>query len=360
MDSFRLRSLPWSALVVCSLCLCGPGRSAETNALNTVPEPAVEAKAGTNLPAGLDAELQLRTYLKLQEQLHATLLAIEQARQDASDESKTHTDALATRLELLEQSLIKQREQQWQSVQDSNRTMLVLAGSVIGLGLLALIFTLVFQSRGMNRLAEIATTISQDRDRSFAPGSLPPALGHGEHLLLGNGGANASQRNLLATVERLQDRIQELERTAHPEPPFTDLQPANPAAAAGLRPVSNNNGGAQPRPLDHAAALVGKAQVLLRINQVQEALACYDEALAEAPHDAETHLRRGQALEKLKRYDEALASYDQALALNRGLTQAYLCKGAVFNEQERYAEALACYEQALHTETKASPPLVST
>ena len=45
-----------------------------------------------------------------------------------------------------------------------------------------------------------------------------------------------------------------------------------------------------------------------------------------------------------KRIDEAIACYDRAIALNRQLTQAYLCKGSAFNQQERYSEALECYE----------------
>jgi tetratricopeptide (TPR) repeat protein len=315
------------------------------------PEPVEEQlpKPGpgtnTNAVAGADSELQLRTYLKLQEQLHVTLQAIEQARHESSQESRTNAEALAQRLESLEQSLAKQREEHWQNAQHSSRSMLILAGCVIGLGLIGLVFTAVFQSHGMTRLAEIATTIAQDRPFGAAP---LPALGAGQHLLLGQGNANtgsALQRNLLATVERLQERIQELEKTAQSDGP----ELSGPGGEGRLTPA--RNGGAQARPADHAAALVGKAQVLLSLNKVEEALACYDEALAEAP-DAETYLRRGQALEKLQRYEAALASYDEALTLNRGLTQAYLCKGAVFNQQERYSEALACYEMALRTETK--------
>jgi tetratricopeptide (TPR) repeat protein len=59
------------------------------------------------------------------------------------------------------------------------------------------------------------------------------------------------------------------------------------------------------------------------------------------------------ALERLKRLDEAIACYDRAIALNRSLTQAYLAKGGIFNRQERYAEALECYEQALRSEARS-------
>jgi tetratricopeptide (TPR) repeat protein len=314
-------------------------QAAETNA---VPEGGLRP---TNAITAVEMEQlrteQLRAYLRLQEQLHSTLMALEQGRQQSSLEARTNAETLAARLELLEQSLARQRDQQWEALQNSNRTMLMFAAGAIGLGLMALAFTAIFQSRGMNRLAEIAGGLGQERAFLPGPNALPAALGSGEPLLLSAGAQNPG-RNLLATVERLQQRIQELERTAHPELPFADLPPAA------------RNGSAEELPaVDHLAALVGKAQVLLGLGQTEEALACYEQALREAPAQAELHLRRGQALEKLKRFDEALAGYDRALQLNRHLTQAYLSKGSVFNQLERYSEALACYEQALHAESKS-------
>jgi tetratricopeptide (TPR) repeat protein len=341
------RTFSWPALLLCVGCivLCGwnaaSGQSPETNSV-ALPESAVKP---TNAPAVWEPDVQLRAYLKMQEQLHATLLAVEQSRQESSYESRTNSDLLAARLEALENSLARQREQQWETVRSSNHMMTLMAASVIGLGLIALAFTALFQSRGMNRLAQIATSLSQER--ATATLALPHSA---EPLLLANG-AMPTQRTLLATVDQLQQRICELERTANPELPFSDL----PSVSASEEARIPRNGGGpilEHRPHDHLTALVGKAQVLLSLGQAEEALACYDLALAHAPSEAELHLRRGQALERLKRHDEALVCYDRALALNRHLTQAYLSKGAVFNLQERYNEALACYEQALRSETQ--------
>ena len=44
--------------------------------------------------------------------------------------------------------------------------------------------------------------------------------------------------------------------------------------------------------------------------------------------------------------DEALVCYDQAIALDVSLSDAYVGKGAVYNRLERYREALECYEKA--------------
>jgi tetratricopeptide (TPR) repeat protein len=296
----------------------------------------------------LDAEAQLRAYLRLQEQLHATLLAVEQGRLEASLEARTNSESLAARLETLEQALAREREHRSQDARESNRFMLLIAICAIGLGLMALAFTALFQSRGMNRLADVAAGLSQERGLM---GPLGGSLGAGnEPLLLSNGNAMNTPRALLATVEQLQQRIQDLERTT--QLPLLDQSPE--AGGARIISTTTRNGGSVAESVpDHLPALIGKAQVLLSLGQTEEALACYDRALVEAPNQAEIHLRRGQALERLKRFDEAIASYDRALALNRQFTQAYLSKGAVYNQQERYGEALACYEQALRLENKA-------
>ncbi len=295
----------------------------------------------------VEAELQLRSFLKLQEQLHATLLAVEQARVESSQEMRTNAEVLSARLEFLESALARQREQHQQSMQESSRTMLLMSGSIVGVGLLALAFTAMFQSRGMSRLAEIATGFSNER--ALLAGVLPAHTSAGDALLLGPSPAHATNQAMLATIDRLERRIRELEDTSQPMLPFTD---ANPPNGESKSPTARN-GAAETRPADHATVLLGKGQVLQSLGQMEAALACFDEAVEVAPNHAEAHMKRGLALERLKRPDEALACYDRAIALNRSLTQAYLSKGAVFNRQERYAEALACYEQALRSEAKS-------
>lgn len=326
----------WLPVVLLMLAAATLAKAAD--ATNAVAEPV--PRAATNTVSEVEQQ-QLRTYLKLQEQLHSTLLAIEQARQEASQETRTNADVLTARLAQLEKSLAEQREQQVQTMHASNRTMLVMAGSIVGLGLLALAFTALFQSRGMNRLAEIATGFSNDR-------ALPANLDQGERLLLSNGSANGANKALLATIDRLEQRIQELEHTAHPTLPLFVPAHSNGESAAHR----SLKGRGDSLPSDHASVLLGKGQVMLSLGQADGALACFDEAIEVAPDHAEAHLRRGMALEKLKRWSEAIASCDRAIALNESLTQAHLCKGGIFNRQERYTEALACYEQALRTESK--------
>ena len=331
----------WLAVLVLTLASATLASAAEgTNAASES-----VARSATNMVSEAEQQ-QLRTYLKLQEQLHSTLIAIEQARQEASQETRNNADALTARLAQLEKSLAEQREQQVQTMHASNRTMLVMAGSIVGLGLLALAFTAMFQSRGMNRLAEIATGFSNDR--ALLAGSLPTGIGQGERLLIGTSSNNGANKSLLATIGRLEQRIQELEHTAHPTLPLTDPSHSD----GGSLSLRSLNGSGNALPADHVSVLLGKGQVMLSLGQADGALACFDEAIEVAPDHAEAHLKRGMALEKLKRWSEAIASCDRAIALNESLTQAYLCKGSIFNRQERYTEALASYEQALKSDSK--------
>ena len=204
-------------------------------------------------------------------------------------------------------------------------------------GFLTLLFMAFFQLRGMNRLAEIATGLPGGH--ALGPASFA-ALGAGDGRLLASGGDSHRSTRLHGVIERLEQRIEELEGAA--------LAPGVAGFPQAERKVVTLEAD---EPLaGHLAVLLGKGQTLLKLGQGEGALQCFEEALALAPDNAELHVKRGTALERLKRFDEAIVAYDRAITLNRQLTQAYLCKGSVFNQQERYSEALECYEQALKTE----------
>jgi tetratricopeptide (TPR) repeat protein len=314
--------------------------AAETNVVLAPPmPPLVPAKTAEE---SLESQRILRSYLQLQEQLHATLLAIEQARAESTAASRSNAELLTARLEFIEKALQQQQEQQRESMQQSNRTMLVLAGIFVGVGFLTLLFMALFQLRGMNRLAEIATGLPAGR--MLGAGAVPNSLEGGDSRLLG-ATAEAAGSRLQNVVERMEQRIGDLETTAH-----------SPATTGG-----NGSGSARSEfgPVDpQLSALLGRGESLLKLGQSADALHCFEEALARAPHCAEAHVKRGIALEQLKRTDAAIEAYDRAIAIDRSITLAYLRKGSLFNQQEKFGEALDCYEQALRVESRQ--PVSST
>ncbi len=348
MENFvqMLSARSWGLAVMLFIAAASPASSAETN---TPPEPAstlaTNASNATNVVSS-DAGQQLRSYLKLQEQLHITLLAIEEARRESSLEARTNAEILATRLELLERTLEQQRDQQIRSSRTANENLLLIGGGIVGLGLVALILTSFYQSRGMNRLAEVANGFQNDR--ALIAGTLSAGFDAPDRLMIGGGGSpGAGNQALLTTIGRLERRVQELEHTAHPVLTVDDATQSNG------RESNQRNGASGHPPADHLAVLMSKGHVLLSLGKADEALTCFDEAIAASPNLAEAHLKKGMALERLKRADDAIKSYDRALALNKALTQAYLSKGGIYNQQERYNEALECYEQALRSETRS-------
>jgi tetratricopeptide (TPR) repeat protein len=97
----------------------------------------------------------------------------------------------------------------------------------------------------------------------------------------------------------------------------------------------------------NAAQWMNKGASLSNLGRSEEALACYDRALAINPQDAEAWSNKGNALGALGRSEEALACYDRALAINPQLAQAWSNKGVVLaNDFQLYREALACFEEA--------------
>jgi tetratricopeptide (TPR) repeat protein len=59
------------------------------------------------------------------------------------------------------------------------------------------------------------------------------------------------------------------------------------------------------------------------------------------------------ALERMQRPNEAMVCYDQAVAADPHLTTAFLLKAGVLTRLKRRAEALQCYEQALRTQHRS-------
>ena len=278
----------------------------------------------------------LRNYLQLQEQLHATQLAIERSRTQTEAAAAENAKALAARLQSIEQALGTQRAQELTAMQSSNRVMLVVAGLFAALGFLAMLFMAYFQWRTINRLAEISTALP-----------LAHALGAGDSHLVTVGPPEQSNQRLLGALEQLEKRIHELEHTTH-----TPLHEGAPLDHEGKAPPPQS--GEEPAGTGPDAAritvLLGKGQSLLNLDQAEEALGCFDQVLALDSNHPEALVKKGAALERLRKTDEAIACYDRAIAADSSLTVAYLYKGGLFNRMERFNEALECYEQALRTQ----------
>jgi tetratricopeptide (TPR) repeat protein len=305
----------------------GSGAAGQTNN----PDPAV-AKA----EADANASATLRSYVQLQEQLHAALLAIERNRLEAAQAANRNAEAIAERLQTLEQTWSAQRTREREQLEGANRLMLIIGGACAAVGFLAMLLTAYFQWRAVGRLTEFSM-VSQ-ASFTVGRGALPAPGAEGGSVV-----ADQASTRLFGALDRLEKRILELEHTA--------LVPLEAGAVHTTTETASTSAAHAPRN-DRVSVLVAKGQSLLSLDKLEEAVACFDEILALDPKHTETLVKKGEALERLRRADEAVLCYDAAITADASMTVAYLHKGGLFNRLERYEEALKCYEQALRTQEK--------
>lgn len=105
----------------------------------------------------------------------------------------------------------------------------------------------------------------------------------------------------------------------------------------GVLPLSSTN----------IVALNDRGLTLHAQKRFEEALACYDRAIALKSDIAEILYNRGNALAALRRFEEGLASYDQALTVNPGYVSALNNRGWLLEQMQRFDDALASYDKAL-------------
>lgn len=356
MKTFRSRI---SAVLV-ALCVLGIGVG-QTYAAQAATEPVTPPTA--NAEELTQAEL-LKAYLQVREQLHATQMAIVNNRVEALTEKlesvRTNVEADRTRQAAELQRAAAERERQHLESQRANRTVLWIAAAFGGVGLLAMLIMPIFQWRAIARMSD---------PNRFSPQLVPP---NSASLLPAETAAadhtvNASTQRLTSVIDRMQQRILELEHTATSPsaPAVAPAVPLTPPTTTTTAAAQNGHwtNGSEARRMQSTPAsnpdqatwitvLLNKGKSLLTANKAREAVACFDEILKLDPEQPETLVRKGTALERLNRFEEALQCYERAIASDSRMTLAYVSKGGVCNRLGRFDEALECYEQALSVAEK--------
>jgi tetratricopeptide (TPR) repeat protein len=274
--------------------------------------------ADTNEPAPITRDEVATDYLHIQEQIHATQLAIEQKQQAAVEAAQSNATVLAERLLSLEQSVAKQRTSDAEAAHKTQQLTLMMAGAfgLAGLGIMLLM--VYFQWRAFTQLAQIAAR----------PHAAMASADVVHHLAApGRATVETSTTQLLDVVGRLERRISELESGQKLLPEIASVKTTD---------------------------LLAEGQKYLDANSPVKALECFDRYLAAHPERAEALVKRAAALEKLGRDEDALACYNRAIAADNTLIIAHLHKGGLLNRLRRYDEALNCYEQALLGQEKKS------
>jgi tetratricopeptide (TPR) repeat protein len=306
--------------------------TAVTAQVDMTNEPGAQAKAPLQEMSG---EV-MQSFLHLQQQVHATQLAVERSRLEAEVASTRNLEALNARLKIVETALDQaQRDsssallEAGQQIQESNRQTLLLAGLFATAGFLALAVTGWLQWRTTARLGSLAAPSGFPPFLSLPPGEVGPGV---------RTTAQAASLQLKDALGRLEHRLFELE-SGRPLPHTVGSGPSDSAAP------SNESSSAAA-----LTTLIREGEALLAKEDAEKAILHFDAILSKHPGHPEVLLLKGAALERLRRDQDAIDCYDQAIQADKNLTMAYLHKGGLYNRMERFSEAMECYEQALRVQ----------
>jgi predicted TPR repeat methyltransferase len=94
-------------------------------------------------------------------------------------------------------------------------------------------------------------------------------------------------------------------------------------------------------------ALCSRGIALMQLRRREEALACFDQAIALLPNFVEALSSRATALLEMNRLDEALDAFDRVIALDPKHAISWNNRGNTFVAMRRLEEAVASFDKAL-------------
>ncbi|MGL6138310.1 MAG: tetratricopeptide repeat protein, partial [Planktothrix sp.] len=95
------------------------------------------------------------------------------------------------------------------------------------------------------------------------------------------------------------------------------------------------------------ATYFDQANRLKELNQLQEAVLAYHQAIDEKPNFSWYHHNLGETLAQLGQVEEAIASYQKACELNPNSAWSYYNLGELLEQQDRISEATEAYRRAV-------------
>jgi tetratricopeptide (TPR) repeat protein len=297
----------------------------------------------------------LRAVLDLESQLKANLLVIEQNGQEAREAADHNADLLSKGLQTIEtavadqgRALSERGERELRAVQSSTKVLVTVGSTFAALASVAILMVAYLQYR----MSKVWAGISNGLPASWLAGDPKVReLGPGESRAVGASTAEEVNLRLVQALERLDSRVHDLERSSAPASSLGEVMSlgdnGDPPLVRVLRPTTEGCGTFALEGEDRISALLEQGQSMVKQNEWENALKCFNEVLALDPNHSEALVKKGAALEHLKKLNEAFDCYDQAIAVDDSMTIAYLHKGGLCSRLERFKEALECYEKAL-------------
>lgn len=104
-----------------------------------------------------------------------------------------------------------------------------------------------------------------------------------------------------------------------------------------------------------ASDYIEQGKALYFENRFEEAIACYDKALAAEPDNPKAWAGRGVTLVKLQQFDDALTAYDKATRFKPDFAEAWFGQGTILAKQQKLEAAIAAYDKATHLKPDLFP-----
>ena len=92
---------------------------------------------------------------------------------------------------------------------------------------------------------------------------------------------------------------------------------------------------------------IEKGRDFYNASQYDDAIDCYEEAIALEPENEVAWFDNGLALQKEGRYDDAINAFNKAIEIDPQDADSWVGKGSVLNDQGKYDEAIQCYDRAI-------------
>lgn len=85
---------------------------------------------------------------------------------------------------------------------------------------------------------------------------------------------------------------------------------------------------------------------LIQTGQIDEAVACFDEAIQINPNEYQAWYNKGTTLELTEKYADAIKCFDEVIRIVPEYSRAWVLKGHSLAKLARYDEAQSCFDMA--------------
>ena len=85
---------------------------------------------------------------------------------------------------------------------------------------------------------------------------------------------------------------------------------------------------------------------LIQTGQIDEAIQCFESAIAINPDEYQAWYNKGTTLELMERYEDAIKCFDQVNRIDPSYSRAWVLKGQSLAKIKKYEEAQKCLDTA--------------